>query len=31
VRAFPLDRAADANRLIERGHVLVKIVLRMGG
>lgn len=30
-KAFPLDRAADAHRLIERGHVLGKIVLRQGG
>ncbi|HET8773759.1 MAG TPA: NADP-dependent oxidoreductase, partial [Thermoanaerobaculia bacterium] len=27
-KAFPLDRAADAHRLIERGHVLGKVVLR---
>ena len=27
-KTFPLSRAADAHRLIERGHVLGKIVLR---
>jgi NADPH:quinone reductase-like Zn-dependent oxidoreductase len=30
-KEFPLDRAADAHRMVERGHVLGKVVLRTGG